>query len=138
MSEAKPFQSSASPPPQKKPESLDSFAKTLPGRVFKPGALFIIFTLAIGAGVALGGDALVGARVDSRVDAGVKKFEPRIEQLEQSTKANAEALQRLDAKFDAAEERQARRFEVMINTVLERQRQPGTAELSRPAKDGGP
>ena len=151
---SEPFKSTASPPPFKSTDSsatsLKKEIESLPGRVFRQGALTVIAAVVVGC-IATGGTLVYAqaklddlkAGVAKQVDAGVV---PLQSQLDQHVKDEAEARARqermneriLDA-LQGMEDRSAKRFDALQNTVLERRGQPESPELARPAavKDGG-
>lgn len=146
MSEAKPFQSSASPPPQKKPQTVPELIAALPGKIFRRDALLLVVVAGLGAAGAVYGQGKlddIKTGVARQVDAGIAPLETK---LDEHIKSEAEArgriernIERLVDAMQAKEERDARRFDVIQNTVLEGRRQPGSVELAQPApvKDGG-
>lgn len=141
----------ATEPKPPAPDDADIRARIarLPRRIFTNEALAGLLFLALGGvGVALGTDRLDG-RVDSRVDAGVAVDRERLDRHiieEREHRAAVEArmqrfeslVERVESKADAKEERDARRFEALSNTIIQRREQPESAELSRPVtRDGG-
>lgn len=129
---------------------VDQVAKTLPSRIFQPGALTLIVTAAIGviagvSGVAyaqgIKAEAKQGARdaVDAGVDEIVKAFEQHLRDDAARWAAQQRTNERVLDAMQTIEDRGARRFDALQNTVLERKAQPESAELAKPAavKDGG-
>ena len=133
--------------------SIVEDVKALPGRIFKKEAYFSLLLLLVGAVAAVVGTAQAQEWVGGVV---TKKAEPLITESEKRTKLAAEkaaaeqraALDateaRLNAKIDEVkqqaamkEERDGRRFEMIVQTVVTGKYQPGTAALTRPP-DGGP
>lgn len=146
MSESVPFKSSASPPPQKKPPTVTELIAALPGKIFRRDALLLVVVAGLGAAGAVYGQGKlddIKTGVARQVDAGVAPLETK---LDEHIKTEAEARARLERSMErltdamqAKEERDARRFDALQNTILERRAQPESAELARPApvKDGG-
>jgi hypothetical protein len=131
-------------------QSLEAHAQGLPGKVFKPGALTILVALGCGAIVAWGGIALAQAkftavedRAAARADAGAAAVAAKLEQHVRDEQAARDAQARFNERLldamQGMEDRNARRFDALQNTVVERRVQPESAELARPAalKDGG-
>lgn len=87
--------------------------------------------------VALGGATVVYGQ--GYLDGGTEKALEPVKADVAAVKVKAEATDRrldaLNAKFDNSEERNARRFEVLYNAILERKPQPGADALMR--TDGG-
>ncbi len=126
----------------------------VPDRIFKREAymtLVLLLAGALAATVVLAkGDEWGGSFVTKKVAPVIKSSEEKQaealkkaneEQKAALEKAKAELLERITrVEMQAAvkEDRDARRFELMVNTVLTGQRQPGTAALARPVPDGGP
>ena len=131
-------------------QSVEEHAQSLPAKVFKPGALTIIVSLGCGAILAVGGVALAQSKFNAveekaaaRADAGAAVVATKLEQhIKDETEARAAQARFNERVLDALqgiEDRNARRFDALQNTVLERRSQPESAELARPAavKDGG-
>lgn len=112
--------------------SVAEMVQALPRKIFtREAALWIVAIL-------LGGVAF--AQGMERLDGGVEKKLAPLEQKVDRHITESDAKQAaLEKKFDGAEERNARRFEVLYNAVLERRPQPGADELMKPATttDGG-
>lgn len=124
-----------------KTDNVQAVAAALPSRVFKPGALVVIVAFLTGGVGAVGGLAFAQSSVKGTVDAGVG---PLAEKFDQHVRAEALAREQLQLEVAELKRQQqaeaslnARRFEVTINTILEKRLQPETAELAAPAKDGG-
>lgn len=126
-----------------KPATFEQDAKGLWGRVFTPTARVVVASLFVGGVGATGTYSLAQSKFDSqdakaaiRVDAGVKalrdELDPRMTRIERQMERVLDAMQ-------AAEDRNAKRFDALQNTILERRAQPESAELARPASltDGG-
>lgn len=124
MSEAKPFQSSASPAPQKKPETFEEQAKGLWGGVLRPRAGSIIAALIVGGVGATGTYAFA----QQRLDAGL---EPIRAELAEVKKEAQEAK-----KQSANAERIALETNLNVRLLVEAAKlKPITIEAP---KDGGP
>lgn len=80
-------------------------------------------------------DAISAAKADA--GAQVKRLDTVEASLERHITEEAAAREAISRKLEAAEERNARRFEALYNAVLERRPQPGAEELTKPARDGG-
>lgn len=151
---SEPFKSSASPPPFKSTDSAATTLKkeieSLPGRVFKQGALTVI--AAVVAGCVATGGTLVYAQsklddlktgVAKQVDAGVAPVDAKLEEHIKDEAARAARQERMNERIldalQGMEDRSAKRFDALQNTVLERRGQPESPALARPAvvKDGG-
>jgi hypothetical protein len=130
--------------------SVDAHAKALPDRIFKRGALTIIVALLVGAVVAMAGVAMAQAKFSAveekaaaRADAGDAVIAKALEQHIKDEGARAAAQARFNERvldaLQGMEDRGARRFDALQNTIVERRVQPESAELARPApvKDGG-
>lgn len=152
MSERAPFQSSDSPPPFKSSDSsattLKKAVESLPGQVFRQGALTIIAAVFVGC-VATGGTLVfaqgkldeVKAGVAKQIDGGITPVSAKLDEHVREERIAREQLQ-LDVaqiRREAAvkEERDAARFDLLYRTILTRQPQPQAAELAAPMKDGG-
>ncbi len=122
-------------------KSLEAHAQALPARIFKPGALTVLVALGVGGVLTLGTLAIAQSKVSSAVDAGIAPVAAELAQHKLTTakaidqvKEDVAAVKR---QLEASEERSARRFEVLYNTILERRPQPGADELTKPQTDGG-
>lgn len=154
---SEPDVSTAQPPEPSRTEkrlTIIEEIQRVPDRIFKREAYMTLVLLLAGALVATvvlaQGDAWGGSFVEKKVAPVIKSSEEK--QAEALRKANAEqkaALEKVKAELKAdiaevkqqaavKEDRDARRFELMVNTVLTGQRQPGTKALTRPPADAGP
>jgi hypothetical protein len=118
--------------PPEEPKSLTSLVSALPRKIFTREAVLWLLTLLLG-GVAT-------AQGIERLDGGLdKRVAPLAEKFKSHEAEEAAKIEALNKKFDNSEERNARRFEVLYNAVLERQPQPGADELMKapPLTDGG-
>lgn len=122
---------------QKKPKTLSETIAELPGRILRPQALNTVLLLVIGA------TGIVYAQTKGKdvLDAGVAPVKAELQQhiVDEAKRivevqADVAAVKR---QLEASEERSARRFEVLYNTILERRPQPGADELTKPQTDGG-
>ncbi|MFT3708048.1 MAG: hypothetical protein QM817_10365 [Archangium sp.] len=122
MSESKPFQSSPSPAPQKKPDTFEEHAKGLWGTIFRSTAGRYVAALVVG-GV---GTVSAYALAQSRIDAGI---EPLRAELAEVRKDAAEAKRQ-----SANAERIALETNLNVRLIAEALKlQPITIE----PKDGG-
>lgn len=87
-------------------------------RIFTKDALLVMS--ALGAGV--GGAVWSGHEIDEVAEKKIAPVKMRVEALEASVAI-------VEMKIDRNEERSARRFEVLYDTVLQRKPQPGAEEL---------
>lgn len=113
-----------------KPPTVSGVLLALANLVFKRDA--ILWLAAIGVLLFAGGWGVVWAK--DTLDGGVA---PVKAQLDAHIKTEAEDIAAVNRRLDASEERSARRFEVLYNTILERRPQPGADELTKPQMDGG-
>lgn len=122
-------------PAVEKPPTLPGVLWQLASLIFKREALMLVAAVAVLVGA--GGATVVYAQ--GYLDGGTAKSVAPIKADVAAVKAKAEATDKridaLDQKFDNAEERNARRFEVLYNAILERRPQPGADALMR--TDGG-
>ncbi|MDP2271246.1 MAG: hypothetical protein Q8K32_10980 [Archangium sp.] len=120
---------------ESKPPTLSAAAWQLAGLIFKREALMLVAAMAVLTGA--GGATVVYGQ--GYLDGGTAKAIAPVKADLATVKTKAEATDKridaLDAKFDNAEERNARRFEVLYNAILERRPQAGAEELMR--TDGG-
>ena len=98
--------------------------------IFKREAVLVVSTVV----VLLTCGALGIVWAQDKLDGGAGKVDAKLTAHITEEQAEVAALNR---KLDSAEERNARRFEVLYNAVLERRSQPGAEELKQPATDGG-
>jgi len=124
---------------------LDAHAKNLGDRIFKRGALTILVALGVGGLLTLGGYAVAQGSMRAVSDAGVapvaKDLAAHIKDEGEARAAQTRFNERFLDALQSMEERSAKRFDALQNTVLERRAQPESAELARPAAvkatDGG-
>lgn len=117
-------------PEQPKEPTLPGVLWLLAGLIFKREALLVIGVAAML--LVAGGVSVVWAQ--DKFDGGVA---PLKAELQKHTETEDRKIEALSARFDAAEERSAKRFEVLYNAVLQRREQPGAEELKQPVTDGG-
>jgi hypothetical protein len=128
--------------------TLKAAVESLPGRVFKQGALTIIAAVTVGC-VATGSTLIyaqsklddVKAGVARQIDGGISPVGSKLDEHIREERIAREQLQ-LDVaqiRRDSAvkEERDAARFDLLYRTILTRQPQPEAAELAAPMRDGG-
>lgn len=113
-----------------KPPTIPGVLWALAGLIFRREALLMVAAVVVLVGA--GGFGVVWAQ--SQLDGGVAPVRAELAKKDAATNQRIDAL---TAKFDGAEERNARRFEVLYNAVLERRPQPGADALMVPATDGG-
>jgi hypothetical protein len=113
-----------------KPPTLPGVMMQLANLVFRRDA--ILWAAAVAVLLGAGGLGVVWAQ--DKLDGGVAPVKAA---LAEHIRDEAQARAALERKVDLAEERSARRFEVLYNAVLERRPQPGAAELAQPMTDGG-
>lgn len=120
-----------------KSEGVQEIAAKLPSQVFRPKALTIIVAFVAG-GVVLGSLAVFA---QGRIDGGVAPLAAELAQHKSDTTKRIDQVQAdvaaVKRQLESSEERSARRFEVLYNTILERRPQPGADELTKPQTDGG-
>jgi len=115
---------------EQKPPTVSGVLLALANLVFKRDA--ILWAAAVAVLLGAGGLGVVWAQ--GKLDGGVAPVKAA---LDQHVKDETEARGALERKVDLLEERSARRFEVLYNTILERRPQPGADELAKPQTDGG-
>ena len=94
----------------------------------------VLRLLSVVALLVAGGIGVVWAK--DTIDAGSAPVAADLATFKSATTSRLDAVER---KVDLAEERSARRFEVLYNTMLTGKAQPGAEELKQPApKDAGP
>lgn len=124
---------------------VNEHAAALPDRIFKRGALTIIVALCVGGLASLSGYAVAQSSMKSVTDAGVapvaKDLAAHVKDEGEARAAQTRFNERVLDALQSMEDRSARRFDALQNTVLERRSQPESAELARPAAvkttDGG-
>ena len=136
-----------------KPPTLPAVLWTLAGLIFQREALLVITSGVVM--LAAGGAGVVWAQ--GKLDGGVAPVREELRRHEAEERAAREALaaearlvreaqertnERLLEAMQSMEDRSARRFDALQNTILERRAQPESAALARPAavvgRDGGP
>lgn len=138
--------------PTKTTKIADEIAR-VPSKLFQPGALSALVLLGCGAfgaviGTSWAADA-VDARAEKKVTPIVQAAEKRVTNtLDEHAKLEAEKIESMRAEFREQlsevkaqnaqkDERDGKRFEIMLQTFMTGRMQPGAAALSKPV-DGGP
>lgn len=94
--------------------TAEAVAKSLPGKVFRPGALTVVVSVAVGMALAVSGLAFAQTGVKSTVDAGVRPLELRLDTVERRQLAQQDDIHEVQVDIRAlykavmSGERQAR------------------------------